>query len=225
MDLGRALVEELGLGQGVDTLSRWMAHHLADLIKDAESARLEERPAKLTYCTKTILDIWERRHQLPNGKRPFEDSEPILRALESLDPADDTPRYFRAQRIEIDETEQNLETKKWLEIANGLDYSAKVLIGFCLTQVAQTTIGKSQGWVALAKAAGLEDGIELPVIRFVTDQNDLNTAIEPDAKARKLLEDRIERLDGFKKMAEGLSTQLRRQLEEADVAFRSKQKD
>ena len=92
MDLGRALVEELGLDQGVDTLSRWMAHHLADLIKDAETSRVEDRSAKLDNCTKTILDIWERRHQLPNGKRPFEDFEPILRVLESLDPADETPR-------------------------------------------------------------------------------------------------------------------------------------
>ncbi|MEO8326138.1 MAG: AVAST type 3 anti-phage protein Avs3b [Nitrospirota bacterium] len=213
LDLGRALVEELGLDQGVDTLSCWMAHHLADLIKDAETAKVEDRPAKLDNCTKTILGIWERRHQLPNGKRPFEDFEPILRALESLDPADDTPRYFRLQRMEADETEQNPETKKWLELANGLDYSAKVLIGFCLTQAAQTAIDQSQGWIALAKAAGLEDGIDFPVIRFVTDQNDLNTVSEPDDRARKLIEDRIKRLDGFKEMADALATSLRQQLE------------
>jgi len=119
--------------------------------------------------------------------------------------------------MEADETEQNPETKKWLEVANGLDYSAKVLIGFCLTQAAQTATDKSQGRVALAKAAGLEDGIDLPVIRFVTDQNDLNVASEPDDKGRKLLEDRIKRLDGFKNMAEALATQLRQQIGEADA--------
>lgn len=221
MDLGRALVEELGLDQGVDTLSRWMAHHLAGLIKDAETAKVEERPAKLESCTKTILDIWERRHQLPYGKRPFKDFDPILRALESLDPADDTPRYLGVPRMGSDDTEQNPETKKWLELVNDLDYSAKVLISFCLTQAAKTAIDQSQCWIALAKAAGLEDGIELPVIRFVTDQNDLNTASESDDKARKLLEDRIKRLDGFKNMADALATELRRQLKQADVAFRA----
>lgn len=194
-----------------------MAHHLADLIKDAETARGEDRPAKLDNCTKTILDIWERRHQLPNGKRPFEDFEPILRALESLDPADETPRYFHVQRIEADETEQNPETKKWLELAKGLDYSAKVLIGFCLTQAAQTAIDKSKDWVVLAETAGLKDGIDLPVIHFIADQSDLAEGSDPDDRTRRLIEDRIGRLDSFKKMAEALAIQLRQQLRDADA--------
>ena len=110
LDLGRALVEELGLDPGVDTLSRWMAHYIAELIEDAETAKVENRPAKLAKCADAIIGLWERRHRLPNGKRPFEDLEPILRALESLDPADDTPRYFRSPREAADETEQNAET-------------------------------------------------------------------------------------------------------------------
>lgn len=38
------------------------------------------------------------RAAFPNGKRPFEDLEPVMRAIESLDPEDDTPRYFRSAR-------------------------------------------------------------------------------------------------------------------------------
>ena len=109
LDLGRALVQELGLDPGVDTLSRWMAHYIAELIKAVETAAVEDRPAKLTKCADTILNLWERRNLLPNGKRPFEDLEPILRTLESLDPTDDTPRYFRAARIAADKSEENAE--------------------------------------------------------------------------------------------------------------------
>ena len=217
LDLGRALVQELGLDPGVDTLSRWMAHHVAEMIEDAETAKVDDRPAKLAKCTKTIIDLWERRYQLPNGRRPFEDLEPILRALESLDPTDDTPRYFRSQRMEADETEQNPETQKWLEFANGLDCSAKILIGYCLSQAAKTALDKSKAWVVLAEAAGLKDDIALPVVHFVSAQDDLTKASEPDDRARKLLEDRIKRLDGFKKMADALANDLRRQLEEADA--------
>ncbi|MBU0651649.1 MAG: hypothetical protein KKG96_02070 [Proteobacteria bacterium] len=216
LDLGGALVEELGLDPGVDTLSRWMAHYIAELIDDAETAKVEDRPAKLAKCADAILGLWERRHQLPNGKRPFEDLEPILRALESLDPTDDTPRYFRTQRVAADNTEENHETRKWLELADGLDYSAKILIRYCLTQAAQTAVDRSKDWVALAEKVGLENGIDFSVIRFVTDESDLTTKARAlDNIERKLLEDRINRLDAFKKMAASLTSYLRRQLKQS----------
>ena len=152
---------------------------------------------------------------MPNGKRPFEDLEPILRALESLDPTDDTPRYFRSPRMAVDETEQNAETRKWLEFADGLDYSAKILIRYCLTQAAQTALDRSKDWVVLVENTGLEEGIDLPVIRFITDESDLTKASEPDDIARKLLVDRINRLDRFKKMADEIASGLRQQLKQA----------
>jgi hypothetical protein len=215
LELGRALVEELGLDPGVDTLSRWMAHYIAELIEEAENAKVEDRPAKLATCADAILALWERRHQLPNGKRPFEDMEPILRVLESLDPADDTPRYFRSPREAVDETEQNAETMKWLKLADGLDFSARILIRYCLTQAAQTALDRSKDWVKLAETSGLDEGVDFSVIRIITDESDLTKASDPDDRARKLIEDRINRLDGFKKMADALASDLRRQLKQA----------
>ncbi len=217
LDLGRALVKELGLDPGVDTLSRWMAHYIAELIEEAGSAKVEERTAKFAKCADAILKLWERRHQLPNGKRPFEDLEPILRALESLDPADETPRYFRSQRLAAREAEHNDETRKWLELADSLDYSAKILIRYCLTQAAKTALDRSKDWVVLTEAVGLEDVIELPVIRFITDERDLSKTNDPNDTARGLLEDRIKRLDGFKKMVVSLASDLRRQLKKSQV--------
>jgi hypothetical protein len=217
LDLGRALVAELGLDPGVDTLGRWMAHYIAELIEEAEAAKVEERPAKFGTCADAILKLWEHRHQLPNGKRPFEDLEPILRAIESLDPANNTPRYFRSQRMAADETQENDETRKWLKLVDGLDYSAKILIRYCLAQAAQTALDKSRKWVALAKTVGLKDDFDLPLVRFITDESDLLKDGEPNDTARKLLEDRIKRLDGFKEMADVVASHLRRQLKQMDV--------
>jgi hypothetical protein len=214
LDLGRALVKELGLDPGVDTLSRWMAHYIAESIEEAETAKVEGRPAKFARCADTILKLWEHRHYLPSGKRPFKDLEPILRAMESLDPTNDTPRYFRSQRMRADETEQNAEVRKWLDLADALDYSAKVLIRYCLTQAAQAALDKSKKWVALAEAAGLEDGIDLPVIRFVTDESNLLKENEAEDRTRSLLEDRVRRLKEFTKMADSLVSDLRRKLGE-----------
>lgn len=212
LDLGCALVKELDLDPGVDTLSRWMAHYIAELIDEAKTAKVEDRPAKLAMCADAILKLWDHRHQLPDGKRPFEDMEPIMRALASLDPEDDTPRFYRTQRAAIKKTKESKETVKWLELADGLDYSAKGLIRYCLAQAAQTAIDKSKTWVKLAEKAGLEDNIDFRVIRFTSDEKGLSEAQKLKKMERSQLEDRIKRLDGFKKMADALASDLRQQL-------------
>ena len=52
---------------------------------------------------------------ISNGKRPFEDVEPILRALESLDLNNNTPIYFRSVRTAAGTAEQDVETMRWLD--------------------------------------------------------------------------------------------------------------
>lgn len=212
MDLGRALVKQLEREQVDDILSFWMAHYIAELIEATETAKREDRPVQLAKCANAILSLWEHRHQLPDGKRPFEDFEPILRAIESLDLNSKTPRYFRSARMAVDETKENAETKKWLEIVDGVDYTAKILIRYCLTQAAQTALDKSKEWIRLAEVAGLEDGADLPTIRVVIVENYLTKTSKPADSARKLLEDRIKRLEAFKEMAESLVFDMRQQL-------------
>jgi hypothetical protein len=112
--LGKKLVAELGLDQSVDTLSRWMAHYIAELMHAAETAEDAKRQELTSRCCVAILDLWRHRRELPDGKRPFEDIEPILRALQSLDPEDTTPRYFRSARPNQAETEQDLKPESGL---------------------------------------------------------------------------------------------------------------
>lgn len=217
MVLGRALVEEFDHDKDVDTLSRWMAHYIAELIEAAESANDEDRPAKLAKCADAILKLWGHRHQLPNGKRPFEDLEPVISALESLDPADNIPRYFRNPRMAVAESEENTETRKWLDLANAVDYSAKILIRYCLTQAAQTAIDKSKEWVKLAEEADEDNDRDILVVRIIINESDLLKENEPDEIARRLLADRVERLDAFKIMADALASDLRLQLKQLNV--------
>lgn len=214
MDLGQALVQELRPDRDIDTLSRWMAHYIAELIEDVKSASDADRQVKFAKCADAILKLWEHRHLLPDGKRPFEDWEPILKTLERLDPDDDTPRYFRTSRIAVSETEENTETMKWLELADGLDYSAKILIRYCLTQAAQVAIDNSKEWVALAKGVGQENDGEFSVLRIIINESSLLKEGEPDDSARKILEERIGRLEAFSKMADAFASDLCRQLQE-----------
>ena len=209
LELGRKLTKELDLDQSVDTLGRWMSHYIAGLILDSEKASAEERPAKMRECCDAIINLWKHRHVLPDGKRPFEEIEPILRTLESIDPEDNSPRYFRSVRAVADDAEDNDETESWLKLIDGLDYSAKLLIRYCLTQAAKSALDKSVEWVSLAEAAGADEGAEFPLIRIVTMEDSLSKGADPNEEERKRIEERAERLEAFANMAIGVANELR----------------
>ena len=213
LELGKKIVNELGLDQSVDTLGRWMAHSIAELIHDAEASGAKDRPAKLAMCSDAILALWKHRHELPSGKRPYEDLGPIMRTLESLDPDDTTPRYFRGQRTAADE-EQDVEIANWLKLADSLDYSAKLLIGYCLTRAADEAVDKSKEWVALAEKADADVGLEHTVVRFISNAKDQLDSTELNDFARKQIEERLRKLTAFKKMAAALASDLRKQLKQ-----------
>jgi len=216
LQLGRKIVDELGLDQSVDTLGRWMAHYIAELIQSAEAAQGNDRPEKLSCCANAILDLWKHRSVLPSGKRPFEDFEPILRALESLDLYDDTRRYFRLAQTVAGEDEQHAETKKWLDLGEQIDDSARILIRYCLARAAENAIDKSKEWVQLAEALDTEEEIDLRIVRIISDENELLNSPSLDELTRKQVEDRIRRLDNFLKMANVLSSDLHEKSERLD---------
>ena len=88
--LGQRLVKELGLDDGVDTLGRWMAHRVAELMQCAEQAETQaEREFAKQECSELILKIWERRDALPYG-RPLAEVAEFLRKFTSS-----PPRFYR----------------------------------------------------------------------------------------------------------------------------------
>jgi hypothetical protein len=216
LQLGRKIVDEFGLDQSVDTLGRWMAHYIAELIQSAEAAQGDDRSEKLSRCANAILDLWKHRSMLPNGKRPFEDFEPILWALESLDLSDNTPRYFRSVRRVVRKDEEHTETQKGFDLVEGIDDSARMLIRYCLVRAAENAIDKSKEWAQLAEALETEEGIDLRIVRIISEENELLNASALDASARTQVEDRIRRLDNFVQMANILSSDLREKLERLD---------
>lgn len=210
--LGRKLVDELGLESSVDTLGRWMAHYIADLIVKSEGAAGEEKELADKKCFDAILTLWEHRAELPNGKRPFEELEPVVRTIESLDPDDDSPRYFCAAWPQKDESEIESESDTWLAMARGLDYSSKLLIGYCLAEAARNAADQSKDWVKHAEAAGAESGVWKMVIRFVSNRDALGEEPDPVSDLRQVLQDRTERLESFIELAEAVAADFKARL-------------
>lgn len=210
--LGKKLISELGLGSSVDTLGRWMVHYIAELVQEAETARRDELPAKQAQLRDAILALWAHRFELPTGKRPFGEFEPILRALASLDPESQSSRYFSPARAPDNESDESKETREWIELAIALDHISKVLIDQCLTLAADTTLDKSKEWVMLAKEAGIDDRFELNVIQFFKAQSDLMKEPDPNAYQRRVLTDRKAKLEAFLSVASKLVNEINARL-------------
>ena len=181
-----------------DTLGRWMAHYVAELMDAAENAPSAQREAARNRCCDAILKLWAHRAGLPDGKRPFEDLEPIIRALESLDPENDTPRYHGTIRGTIDESEEGRETQSLIKFVDNFDIAARVLIGEILSDAARSAIDKSKAWVELAEDAGAGTGVVSVIIEAVSDK----PSAERSACERKRdrFQDRIDRLKNFVEM-------------------------
>ena len=216
--LGRKLVDELGKHRSTDTLSRWMAHYIAELIDAADNAPPDERVAARGRCFEAILELWSHRSELPNGRRPLEDLEPIARALESLDPDNETPRFFRAIRTTVDKADEGQQTQALLDFVDSVDLTARILIGCALADAARSAIDKSREWVALAEAAGRNPRFVGVVISFVSREGRRDDQAEQVERDRELLVDRIKRLENFGKLAALVSDDLRQRLDELPPA-------
>jgi hypothetical protein len=210
--LGNKIVEELGQDQSRDTLARWMAHYIAELIEAARRATGEDQQTRMDMCARAILDLWRHQTLLPTGTRPFEELAPILRTLESLDPNPDNLRYYRLQIAAIHDDAEEEETKRWLRIAKHLDFSARILIRYCLTCAADSALNKSEEWVALSQAAGLEEEVELQTFRLLVEERDLLKANTADEIKRKEIADRITRLEQVREMMSQVLAHLQEHL-------------
>jgi hypothetical protein len=84
--LGQHLVNELGLDDSTDTLGRWMAHHVAELmVKAAEELDPDVRQKAQDRAVETILKIWEKRKTLPRDVDPIKRYERVVSLFVELE--------------------------------------------------------------------------------------------------------------------------------------------
>jgi hypothetical protein len=116
----------LGFEDGVDTLGRWMAHHLAELIDKAENgATAAERSSARKNATETILKIWEHRATLPRKAYPLAPYKELLKVLDRLRPDDNPFRYFG----------HPAETKRQQFAADLFDGLSRLVIALLLMEI------------------------------------------------------------------------------------------
>lgn len=212
LELGKRLVDELDVAD--DHLASWMAHFVAQRMKEAEAAPDHHaRSIALDNCAKAILEIWRHRSSLPDGTRPLEDLEPVLRVLLSLDVDQTDYRYYRQALRKAATADVEGTSKQWLDLAIGLDYSARMLVQFALRSAAHNAASQADEWVELALQAGADSRHERAVVRFVLEGDDAGTVKAEGANTTKsALEDRAARLENFANLAAAMAAELRARL-------------
>jgi hypothetical protein len=93
--LGEKIVRELELNDGVDTLGKWMAHHLASLIEDAKRSDGAQTAAS-EEAVDLIFRLWEYRGLMPGTADPMSALKGAIGVLDRIGP-DSSPFYRHSQ--------------------------------------------------------------------------------------------------------------------------------
>lgn len=213
--LGRKLVEHLEIEPERDFLAAWMAQYLAERMDAVEMASPETRDAAQAQCAEAILAVWAHRHQLIPAIPAFADLRALEGAILALAPDRAPSRYFSPLRDVIASNSPSAETRQWLEIAAGLDNSARELIRFCLRRAVDERHDEGEVWLDAAREALGEDGPEQALISFIRSGEDDTVA---DLKARiAWLKDRMKQFDALVEFSAVLSQALSEGVAEAEA--------
>lgn len=210
LELGRQLVSAFSEPDHADMLSIWMAQYLAEQLSVAKVARGENREVARARCVDLILKLWDHRHALPNGTRPFEAFEPILQMLDEL--RSDLPRYSVLR--DLPPTKKLPEPAlSFLAVARALDRGGSALIRYCLAQSVAHVPAKDRRWLKYIEAVEGRRTFDVRVINaLASDADDLagRQARLTDAAIRKFKE----LLSDLNKFDE-ISSLLRKHLEQS----------
>lgn len=208
LELGKQLVSQLDAND--DLLASWMAHDIAQRIESAEKVPPEGKVAAQDACAKAILELWRYRSAVPRHLRPLGELEPVLRTLASLDVERTDYRYYPQTLRKAATADADEVTKQWLELAIGLDYTARLLIQYALRSAAHRAASQAEAWVELALQAGVDEGPEGIIVKFILGDDEAGEVSED--KQNAALRDKLSRLESFADLAASLAKDLRAQL-------------
>ncbi|SFI44417.1 hypothetical protein [Nitrosomonas sp. Nm34] len=216
--LGKLLVDELQLHQPVDTLGRWMAHHIAEVMLATERATGRKRVEAEDRCREAILALWKHINAFPRDHRPLKDIELLLATIQALAPDNGAYFYQSEAQSRLDNSTLSEKTKIWLELARGINYSAHLLITMCLKKTAHDIAEVKREYFELAEALD-EDLPIMHVVRVVasSDQNLESHLLENSRmKAVKALINRRERLEKMVQLSRMLAQDLEEKIKELE---------
>lgn len=214
LELGKELARSL---PDNDVLSRWMAHHVADLITRAESASGEAAQAIRRETATTILELWAQRASL-GDHRPFTSFEPVFRALERLSAPQRPWHFYRLFNEDSAPDTDDLASVPLLDYALALEHVARRVVEETIRFAADEALSRETKWLKLA--AHLPDEDDTRAARALLDlaqdeENETPPDTTPDAMSPDGPTNADHRLVAALHTAEDELREIRLALEEA----------
>ncbi|MCF5736428.1 hypothetical protein [Pseudomonas syringae] len=204
--MGQKLVAELKLSESTDTLARWMAHYVAELMLRAAHELPPKREEAQQLCARAIMDLWAQAQSLPGKRTAFDSVDRVIECIDSLHP-EGGPRYrnnlWRA--LDTRANDGNIEVENLLATALGIDDAARNLIHYILAHASYAAGRDDAEWLELAQKLDEGDalnGLRIEIVRAAWDEGEIkNLRVEQ-------LEKRIAQLEHFSVAAQELKTSL-----------------
>ena len=93
--LGQLIVRQLDLEEQGHVLERWLAHHLAEVMSEADEAVGSAKAEVEARAVDLILKLWTHRRALPEPIDPLGGYEKAIKVLGLLMPETNPWRHFR----------------------------------------------------------------------------------------------------------------------------------
>lgn len=187
-----------------------MAHFIAEKIAEVEAASGQDRLEKGRACADEILKVWLHRRSFPDGSRPLEEYDEILKTLDTLNLNESQPRYFPG--FNDSDAPAQSEAAIWLRKAERIDSAAQILIRYSIaTAVKISQAGGVPLLEAAAQCAGPDD-VDLQVIFRLAQDSELFKRPDPVEAERLDLQKMLLKLQEFEAIATGVRADLEERL-------------
>ncbi|MEM5554893.1 hypothetical protein WNY51_08335 [Pseudocolwellia sp. AS88] len=193
INLGKAIITELGMEIDCNTPARWLVHYIAENIHKSENCQGEEKEVAERKCVDAIFKLWHHRSELPRGINPFTEFDSVFRGLSRLDNSAQKPYFNEFSQFDHQiDPEETAESKQWIDIAISIDKVAKELVSESFNSAASSAITEKSK--KILKLAPEDSGEDIRVmLSFISDE-------EANSKENKIkaIESKIEKVKALK---------------------------
>jgi len=199
LKLGKKLIKELELVYSVNTLARWMAHYLAELITNIENTEPREEKQKLKKeCCDIIIEIWGKRERIPIEK-PTDRLKPIIDVI-SLLKKNEHP-FIRHRFFDKKNGLKN-SNSSWLSFLEIIkNNSERIYRKSLIAMISEELLEKDKEWIKEHSSFLSDD--EKSVIEYLDSIREITISIHGEEKE-----------ETEKEKVEKLFTELEEQLDE-----------
>nr|PMK17902.1 hypothetical protein BCU10_00445 [Vibrio splendidus] len=197
INLGKAIITELGMEIECNTPARWLVHYIAENIHKSENCQGEEKESAERKCVDAIFKLWHHRSELPRGINPFSEFDSVFRGLSRLDKSSQKPYFNEFSQFDHQiDPEETAESKQWVDIAISIDKVAKELVSESFNSAASSAITEKSK--KILKLAPEDSGEDIRImLNFISDE-------ETNSKENKIkaIESKIEKVEALKSICD-----------------------